>query len=89
MAHPPTELEAALSVAEVAIVSSNEALSQLVRLTPAELRPRLLALQLALPSARVVEKARELGFTRTPLLPARVADAAYLELLQWWRQAHD
>jgi uroporphyrinogen-III synthase len=85
LAHPPEAVAAALNAADVAIVSSHETLVQLLALAPPALRPHLLDLQLALPSARVVEKARELGFTRPPLLPARVADAAWLELLQSWR----
>jgi len=71
----------------VAIVSSAEALANLVRLTPSAVRPLLLPLQLVLPSQRVVEKAREAGFTQPPLLPARVSDAAYVELLERWRRA--
>ena len=85
VAHPPAAVAAALAPAAVAIVSSSEALQQLFHLAPPPLRARLLDLQLALPSARVVEKARELGFARTPLLPARVSDSAWLELLQRWR----
>ncbi|MBX6420762.1 MAG: uroporphyrinogen-III synthase [Nevskia sp.] len=81
VAHGPDAVRAALEQAEVAIVSSGEALEHLVRLTPADARARLFALQLALPSARVVEKARELGFAKIPWLPSRVADAAYVELL--------
>lgn len=81
VAHPAAAVRAALKQAHVAIVSSAEALEQLVRLTPTDARARLFALQLALPSARVVEKARELGFAKTPWLPSRVADAAYVELL--------
>jgi uroporphyrinogen-III synthase len=83
--HSSAAVEAALAAADVAIVSSSEALQQLFHLASPPLRARLLDLQLALPSARVVEKARELGFARTPLLPARVSDSAWLELLQRWR----
>ncbi len=86
VAHPPQAVAQALAGSQVAIVSSAEALVQLQQLTPPQARARLLGLQLALPSPRMIEKAREAGFSRTPLLPARVADAAYVELLQrWWR----
>jgi uroporphyrinogen-III synthase len=81
VAHPPVTVRAMLDQTDVAIVSSAEALEHLVRLTPAPSRARLWALQLALPSARVVEKARALGFAKTPWVPARVTDAAYVELL--------
>lgn len=82
--HPPQVVADALAACQVAIVSSGEALDQLLRLTPAAARPRLLALQLALPSPRVEETARAAGFTQAPLLPARVSDAAYVELLERW-----
>lgn len=84
--HEAAAVSAALDAADIAIVSSGEALAQLWRLTPPGRRGRLLDLQLALPSPRVVEKARQTGFIRPPLLPARVSDAAYVELLQHWLQ---
>lgn len=84
--HPAAAVTAAVEAADVAIVSSGEALAQLVRLTPPPQQPRLLDLQLALPSPRVVEKARLAGFRRRPLLPPRVSDTAYVELLERWRQ---
>jgi uroporphyrinogen-III synthase len=85
VAHAVEVVAAALAACEAAIVSSGEALAQLLSLTPPALRPRLLGLQLALPSPRVVEKARQAGFTKEPLLPPRVSDAAYVELLDRWR----
>jgi uroporphyrinogen-III synthase len=84
--HEPAAVAAAVDGADVAIVSSGEALAQLRRLTPADRRERLLGLQLALPSPRVVEKARQAGFRQPPLLPTRVSDTAYVELLQHWLQ---
>ncbi len=85
VAHAPQAVAQALAASQVAIVSSGEALAHLLALTPADARERLLSLQLALPSPRMIEKAREAGFTQTPLLPARVSDAAYVELLERWR----
>lgn len=85
VAHAPQAVVRALTASQVAIVSSGEALAHLLALTPADARERLLSLQLALPSPRMIEKAREAGFTQTPLLPARVSDAAYVELLERWR----
>ncbi len=87
MEHPAAKVAAAITASDVAIVSSAEALANLVRLTPSAVRPLLFPLQLVLPSQRVVEKAREAGFTQPPLLPARVSDAAYVELLERWHGA--
>ena len=84
--HAPRQVSAAISASQAAIVSSGEALAQLLRLTPAAARPRLLSLQMALPSPRMIETARQAGFTQPPLLPARVSDAAYVELLERWHQ---
>lgn len=80
--HAPEAVSAALAWATAAIVPSGEALDQLVRLTPAGAQAALLELQLALPSARVVEIARRHGFRRAPLLPQRVSDSDYVEALR-------
>ncbi len=82
VAHAPAAVADAVKRADIAVVPGVEALTQLLRLTPPAARARLLHLQLAVPSPRVVEKALELGFTRTPLLPQRVTDAAYLDVLR-------
>lgn len=82
VAHAPQAVAEAIADSDIAIVPSAEALRQLARLTPPEARAALLALRLALPSPRVVETARELGFRHTPLMPQRVSDAAYLDLLR-------
>jgi uroporphyrinogen-III synthase len=87
VAHAPQAVAEAIAASQVAIVSSGEALAHLLHLTPAAAHGRLLSLQLALPSPRMIEKAREAGFTQTPLLPARVSDAAYVELLERWHKA--
>lgn len=84
--HPVTEVRAALAAVGAAIVSSGGALEHLTDLAPADLRARLLDLQLVLPSARVVEMARRLGFRRPPLVPPRVGDAAFIQaLVAWYR----
>lgn len=87
VAHAPQAVAEMIAASQAAIVSSGEALAHLLQLTPADARSRLLALQLALPSPRMIEKAREAGFTQTPLLPARVSDAAFVELLERWYRA--
>jgi uroporphyrinogen-III synthase len=80
--HPPAAVAAWLQVADVAVIPSGEALRRLQALTPPEARSRLAGLQLAVPSPRVIETARLLGFTAEPLLPERVSDLAYLEVLR-------
>lgn len=80
--HAPEAVVEALRWATAAIVPSGEALDQLVRLTPVVARPLLFELPVALPSARVVELARRHGFRRPPLLPPRVSDADYVEVLR-------
>lgn len=83
--HAPDAVAAAVAAADIAIVPSAESLMRLVALTPPTARTALLRTLLALPSPRVVETARRLGFEQEPLLPARVNDAAWLDLL--WRHA--
>lgn len=80
--HPPAAVAALLQQADIAVIPSGEALQRLCALTPPEARARLTALQLAVPSPRVIETARTLGFSAEPLLPARVSDAAYLDVLR-------
>lgn len=79
--HAPERIAELLAQANVAIIPSGEALARLAALTPPSAQSRLQALQLAVPSPRVVETARILGFVHQPLLPQRVTDAAYLEVL--------
>lgn len=86
VAHAPQVVAQAIAASQVAIVSSGEALAHLLAITPATGREQLLSLQLALPSPRMIEKARAAGFTQIPLLPARVSDAAYVELLERWHR---
>ncbi|WP_292998816.1 uroporphyrinogen-III synthase [Nevskia sp.] len=81
VAHDPATVVAALEQADLAVIPSGEALRQLLALTPSAARARLRALQLAVPSPRVVETARDAGFIGTPLLPHRVSDSAYLDLI--------
>lgn len=82
VAQAPARVADAVRGCDVAIVPSAEALCQLVAATPAEAQSALRALQLALPSPRVIETAQELGFRQTPLMPRRVSDAAYLDVLR-------
>lgn len=72
---------AALRGTSVIVITSGGALEHLLRLTPEASQPGLLKRQLVVPSARMVEKARELGF-RTALVPERMSDAAIIELIE-------
>lgn len=71
----------ALRGVDVIIITSGGALEHLLRLTPEASRPGLLKKQLIVPSARMVEKATELGF-RAALAPQRMSDAAIIELIE-------
>ena len=73
--YPPDAVAAALRKSDVVVVTSGELLEQLVRLTPEGSRASLLKKPLVVPAARVVEKARELGFVQPPRLAEPVSDA--------------
>jgi uroporphyrinogen-III synthase len=84
VAHPPERVLAALQGAQAAIVTSGEALRQLLRVTPSAAQAQLRTLRLVVPSARVVELARELGFA-PPLVPEHISDADFVRCLErWW-----
>lgn len=83
--HDPARVADCLAAVDAAIVTSGEALERLHALTPAAARPRLHGLKLALPSMRVVEMARTLGFRETPLVPERVSDEGFVQALVAWR----
>lgn len=83
--HAPETLARALAGIDAAIVTNGEALQQLIERAPADLRNPLRAVQLVVPSQRVVEQALELGFTRIPLVPEQITDTGYLHRLErWW-----
>lgn len=79
---PRARLVALLNEVDVAFVSSTQSLEHLHSLTPAALRDRLYQLQLVVPSARVVKRALELGFTREPIYPIRMQEASIVASLQ-------
>ncbi|WP_428310880.1 uroporphyrinogen-III C-methyltransferase [Hydrocarboniphaga sp.] len=82
--HDEARVEAEVAMADVIVITSGETLDRLWRLTPDALRSTLLALQLVVPSPRVLEKALALGFT-APLLPETVSDDAIVRCLSDWR----
>lgn len=73
--YPAEAVAAALRRTDVAIVTSGQALEHLMRLTPDDARKPLLRKLLVVPSARMVEKARGLGFTQLRVAEP-VSDAA-------------
>ncbi len=83
----PPRLARMLRLADVAVITSGEGLQRLVVLTPEALRARLIDLQLVAPSARVVQKALHLGFTRPPLVVARVSDQGFVDAIAEWHSA--
>lgn len=83
----PQRVAHALAQAQVAVVTSASGLERLAALTPAAQRPSLARLQLVAPSARVVQTAVHLGFARTPLVPERVSDEGFVEVICAWHAA--
>lgn len=81
--HAPERVLAALRGTQAIVLTSLEALDQLLRLTPEASQAALKRKQLVVPSQRVVEKALELGFS-APLVPDQVADAAFVRCLEQW-----
>ena len=74
--YPPEAVVGALRKCDVVVITSGESLTQLVRITPEESRKLLLKKMLVVPSARVVEQARALGFTQPPREVTSMSDAA-------------
>lgn len=84
--YPAERMMQALDNADVIVISSGESLRQLHVLTPVGYREQLLKLQLAVPSNRVLQIARQLGFRQTPLVPARVSNKGYVKALAAWHR---
>jgi len=74
--YPPEAVASAVRRSDVIVVTSGQSLEHLVRLTPAEAQRLLLRKPLVVPSARMVETARGLGFTQTPRVAEPVSDQA-------------
>ena len=80
-------LDAALAGCEVILLTSAEALAHLfASATPAQ-QHALQAVQLVVPSRRVVEEAARRGCRRPPLVPEQVSDEAYVHCLEQWHAA--
>lgn len=89
VAHAAEEVQAALAGVQVVVLTGGESLEALVERVPPAQRAALFRLTLVVPSNRVVELARRLGFTGALLVPDAVSDAAYLARLLRWRQGLD
>jgi len=74
--YPPEAVAAALRRTDVVVVTSSQSLEHLLRLTPEDSRKLLLRKPLVVPSARMVEKARDLGFLQPPRVAEPVSDQA-------------
>lgn len=83
---PTAPVAAALRQGKVdaVIVTSSQALEQLVALCGDDLRSGLLRAQLVVPSGRMVQLAQSLGF-RTPVVANEPVDRALIEALAAWR----
>ena len=81
MPYDEARVLAALRGIDAIVVTSGEALEHLLQLTPESSQATLQKKYLVVPSGRVVEKARSLGFARVHA-PAQMADAPLLELLK-------
>jgi uroporphyrinogen-III synthase len=81
----PKQLESLVSDIDAIVVTSGEALEHLASL--ASQRSALFALQLVVPSERVVQMAQDLGFISTPLIPAHISDHDILDTLCDWHAA--
>lgn len=84
----PDEVANLVAQSDIAIITSSESLRLLRQAMPAALMSKLLALQLVVPSMRVVKVALGMGFRRQPLVPDRVSDDEFIQaLLHWNRQS--
>ncbi|QHS10354.1 uroporphyrinogen-III synthase [Sinimarinibacterium sp. NLF-5-8] len=85
LVHAAADLGRALEGLDAIIITSGEALMQFfAQLTPAQ-RAQVLRVQLVVPSARVVEHARQMGFKRAPRIASPISDVGYVHALEaWW-----
>jgi uroporphyrinogen-III synthase len=84
--HPPDAIESAVKRSKAIVLTSGQALEHLWELASASTRVTLARRQLVVPSRRVVEMARTLGFARAPLAPEQMSDAAIVHCLEtWWK----
>jgi len=85
--HGEDAVNKALQHRQIIVLTSGEALGQLLQLTSEAHRPRLLRMPLVLPSARVRDQAQALGFSATMLVPETMSDTAIVRSLEDWAQS--
>ena len=76
--YPAETVAAFLRKATVLVVTSGEGLDRLLQLAPDEIHASLKRKPLVLPSTRVIERARDLGFTGAQVIAEPMSDAALL-----------
>lgn len=76
--YPADTVAGFLRRANILVVTSAEALEHLLRLTPEDSLKALKRKPLVLPSARVIERAKDLGFVRSVTIDGSMSDAAVL-----------
>ncbi len=85
----PYDAEAVLSAlrgVDVIVITSGEALTHLIALTPEASRATLLKKQLAVPSERVQAQALALGFVHDARITQPMSDAAIVRVLTEWKK---
>ncbi len=78
----PKQLAKLVDDIDAIVITSGEALEHLANL--ASQHSALFAVQLVVPSQRVVQMAQDLGFISTPLIPAHISDEDILDVLREW-----
>lgn len=81
VAHAAEEVARAISTVDAMLCTSGQGVERLHAITPDNLRPALLSRLLVVPSPRVLELARRLGFSAA-LAPAQTSDEALVACLE-------
>lgn len=84
---PPSDrVRDCVASCDAIVLTSGEGAVRLFEVTPEVSRVTLLQRTVLVPSPRVAEKVRQLGFTVPPLLPRQMTDSAMVQTLSdWWR----
>lgn len=83
---PPPPNSEWLAKADIITATSGEALQNLLTMTPASLRDKLLSKPLVVISERCAELATRLGFQRPPLITPKAGDEMIVATLVEWAQ---
>lgn len=85
--YPPEQVAIVLRAVDAVVLTSGEALTHLHQSAPDAARSRLQRLPVVVPSERVMDMARQLGWQNAQA-PPRMSDNAIVELLGRLRQPH-